>query len=58
MLCVICRKGKAEAPDRNYYPSRKKRVCRKCHAQRLLDDLKIILDRHERLKDTYNHAKT
>jgi hypothetical protein len=40
-LCILCRENKAELPDR-YRAGRIKRVCRKCHAARLTNDLRDL----------------
>jgi hypothetical protein len=41
--CMICHKREAEVPDRDKPGRPVKRVCRKCHEQRLLSDLQQIL---------------
>jgi hypothetical protein len=41
-LCIICHTHDATVPDRNTMSS-KKRLCSKCHADRLKDDLRHIL---------------
>jgi hypothetical protein len=47
-LCVVCRERPAAVPDRNRPWSTQKRVCRQCHAARLIGDLKTVLKEHER----------
>lgn len=41
-VCIVCRTRPAVLPDR-YRSSRRKKVCRECHADRLRDDLKRVL---------------
>lgn len=45
MKCVDCNQRPAELPDRNDFPSRRKKVCRECHAARFRGDLKRILEK-------------
>jgi len=40
--CIICHVGHAEVPDRNTHHKRLA-VCRQCHGQRLLGDLRKIV---------------
>lgn len=40
-LCVVCREHPPEVPDRES-GSPVKRVCRRCHAERLLGDLRRL----------------
>ena len=42
--CVVCRVGPREVPDRERMGRPVKRVCRKCHAGRLLGDVGRILE--------------
>ena len=44
MKCKICREREAEVRDRNEPLSKRKTVCKKCHGQRLMCDLSMILD--------------
>lgn len=48
-LCIVCHERPACVPDRNAInPGRPvKRVCRECHAKRLMDDLEVILKLHD-----------
>lgn len=46
-LCIICHTRDATIPDRNTGSS-KKRLCSKCHAERLKDDLRHIIKLNER----------
>lgn len=41
-LCIVCHKGPREVPDRDS-GSPTKKVCRRCHGERLRDDLRNIL---------------
>lgn len=43
--CIVCHEQTAEVPDRNTM-SLRKRVCRHCHAQRLMGDLRHVLATH------------
>ncbi len=50
--CVVCRIREAVLPDRERAPSRILRVCRECHAARLIGDVKQILaDVEKRRRD-------
>ena len=49
-LCKLCHKEPAEVPDRERMGRPIKRVCRKCHADRLGGDLAVILAEHNRKK--------
>jgi len=44
--CIICHEHEREAtiPDRNDYPSRRKKLCSECHGDRLKHDLIDILE--------------
>lgn len=42
-LCIVCRERPAEVPDRNRPGRPIKRVCKECHAKRLQDDLRRII---------------
>jgi len=44
-LCILCRDGPREVPDRNAMGRPIAKVCRKCHAARLTGDLADILAR-------------
>lgn len=44
--CVICGIGPREVPDRERMGRPVKMVCRKCHGQRLLGDLRTIMEQH------------
>lgn len=50
MLCIICREREAEVPDRERLGRPIKRVCKKCHADRLRSDLTNILELHNKKK--------
>lgn len=42
-LCILCKKNKAEIPDREQMGRPIKRICEKCHAVRIMTDfIKII----------------
>jgi hypothetical protein len=41
--CIVCRQNAAEVPDRNRPGSLIRMVCRRCHADRLIGDLKEVL---------------
>lgn len=43
-LCVVCGKRPPEVPDRERMGRPIKRVCLKCHRQRLLGDVRKIQD--------------
>ncbi len=43
MNCIICHTRKAEVPDRERMGRPIKRLCIKCHADRLRGDIKNIL---------------
>jgi len=50
-LCIVCHERPPEVPDRNS-TSRRKAVCRKCHGERLLGDLRsIVADRARSVQD-------
>jgi len=43
-LCIVCHERKAEVPDRERRTAwGTKRVCRQCHADRLMGDVNRIL---------------
>ncbi len=44
-LCIVCRENPAEVPDRNAMGRPVKKVCRRCHRDRLTEDLKRIMKR-------------
>ena len=44
MKCKICKQREAEVGDRNDPLNKKKTICKKCHAQRLMCDMSMILD--------------
>lgn len=46
-LCIVCRERKAVVPDRERMGRPIARVCRECHAERLRDDMRKILDLEE-----------
>ena len=48
--CIICGINKAEVPDRSYQGIGRpiKKVCVKCHSERLKEDMKYILEIHKR----------
>lgn len=54
MKCIICRDGEAVVPDRNTM-SQRKRICRKCHGERLKSDLEVILENHRQLVDKFKN---
>ena len=47
MKCILCHERDAVVPDRESGTNRKK-VCRRCHAERLIGDLKVVLDLHNK----------
>jgi hypothetical protein len=47
-LCVICSKRPAEVPDRERMGRPIKRVCRQCHAGRLVGDLRELKAREQK----------
>lgn len=47
-LCVICNKRPAEVPDRERMGRPIKRVCRQCHAGRLVGDLRKLKAREQK----------
>ncbi len=51
MKCVVCREREAVLPDRERMGRPVKRICRECHAERLIGDLKHCLDVHNRKKE-------
>lgn len=42
-LCILCRAAEAQVPDRERMGAPVKRVCRACHAKRLLRDAAELL---------------
>ena len=48
--CIVCHEREAVLPDRNNPGRPVKRICRQCHADRLIGDLKAILVEEERRK--------
>ncbi len=48
-LCIKCGFREAVLPDRERFPSRVKRICRECHADRLISDFEAVL--REKAKD-------
>ena len=54
MLCIICRKRKAELPDRNYQGIGRpiKKICKECHSERLKGDLVGILETERKRRPT------
>jgi len=48
--CIICGINKAEVPDRSYQGIGRpiKKVCGKCHGERLKEDMQMILEIHKR----------
>jgi hypothetical protein len=48
--CKVCGVGEAVVPDRNGPPIGLKGICRACHGDRLLGDLRKIIVAHERKK--------
>lgn len=47
-VCVVCQERPAEVPDRERMGRPTKRVCRHCHGERLLGDLRRIQQQHEK----------
>jgi hypothetical protein len=47
MICKICGINEATIPDRES-GSKQKKICGKCHAERLRNDLKYIFHLHEK----------
>jgi cytochrome c553 len=43
-LCSVCHEREAKIPDRNRPTDRTLRICRQCHADRLIGDLKTIME--------------
>lgn len=52
-LCIICHTRDATVPDRNSGSSRK-RLCSKCHGERLKADLRHILWLNKKRKEATN----
>ena len=50
MKCIICGKKEATIPDRNEYPSRRKKICVDCHSDRLRHDFIDVLEAEKRRK--------
>lgn len=48
-LCIMCNKNKATIPDRNVQGRPIKKICNSCHAQRLSNDIKGIIQHVKRL---------
>lgn len=46
-MCVVCHERPARVPDRERMGRPIKRICRECHAQRLIADLEHALKVHE-----------
>lgn len=55
--CNVCRVREAQVPDREQPGRPIKRICRQCHADRLIGDLKRILayeqEKYEQEKDEH-----
>lgn len=49
-LCKLCHKYEATVPDRDKPGRPVKAICSRCHADRLLGDLKRIMDRRNAAK--------
>ena len=47
MKCILCRVNEAAVPDRERMGRPIKRVCQKCHADRLRGDLQVIMKRRK-----------
>jgi hypothetical protein len=47
-LCILCGQRPAEVPDRERMGKPIKRVCTKCHRERLAYDLAVICREHMR----------
>ena len=45
-LCIICHKEPAEIPDREVMGRPIKKICKKCHSERLKQDMQIISNLH------------
>lgn len=54
-LCIVCRKRPAIVPDRNKMSSRIE-VCRECHRERLMGDLRIVLAVHNKRRELGDDA--
>ncbi len=48
--CIICGERPSAVPDRNTLSSRKK-ICTKCNAERLRDDLRYVLTVEKKRKE-------
>lgn len=42
-LCILCGVGRREIPDRNVMGRPIKKICRKCHSERLRGDMVKVL---------------
>ncbi len=43
LKCIICHKKLATVPDRNNFPSRRKKLCSDCHSKRLANDIVNVI---------------
>jgi hypothetical protein len=49
--CIICNVNEATIPDRNEPWSNRKKVCQKCHSERLKNDFVDILEIERRRRE-------
>ena len=49
--CIICNINEATIPDRNEPWSNRKKVCQKCHSERLKNDFVDILEIERRRRE-------
>lgn len=49
-MCIVCHVNPAEIPDRNRMGSPLKRICKKCHVERLKQDFEniVVLENRKR----------
>lgn len=45
--CIVCHQRRAEIPDRHRPGKAIKRLCKACHARRLIEDMQRIVDQLE-----------
>jgi hypothetical protein len=49
--CIICGKNEATIPDRNTPWSRKNKICKECHSDRLKHDFIFVLEVEKRKRE-------
>ena len=57
MKCIICGEKEATVPDRNEYPSKRKKLCIDCHSNRLKNDFVdiLLIERKRRQRMEYHN---